>query len=303
MTRLPPLSALRAFEAVARLGSVGAAAAALGRTPGAVSKQLKSLADESGLVLFDKVGTGLRANATGQRLAAAVGEAFARLGSDYDALVRAARAPGVHVACSASFAMGWLVGALPQFSALYPDIRIRLSMTSAREMREEREADLVVLWDQGAYPAADRGRAIRLADAAFGVVAAPGYGARVEDGVLTAHCQIRHEHTARAWEAWGAATGLRVAAGATMSFPHTHLCLGAAAAGMGVAIAERRMVAAGLAAGTLETVGPFAPFAGGLVAIPHGQRAMGTETERFVAWLKGAMGASFETRPWDRSSG
>lgn len=57
--RLPPLAALRAFEAVARLGSVSRAAEELGRTHGAVSKQLQALRIDAGAPLFDKVGTGL----------------------------------------------------------------------------------------------------------------------------------------------------------------------------------------------------------------------------------------------------
>ena len=66
MRRLPPLSALRAFEATARLGSVTAAAAELGRTHGAVSRQLRTLQEAAGVPLFDKAGTGLRLNRHGQ---------------------------------------------------------------------------------------------------------------------------------------------------------------------------------------------------------------------------------------------
>src|SRR5262249_34227393 len=145
----------------------------LGRTHGAVSKQLRALHEDAGLPLFEKVGTGLRANAAGRALAAAVAEALDTLSDHYAEVVREARSPAVHVACSVSFAMGWLAPRLPAFSSAHPDIRLRLSMTSAREMREERDADLTVLWDRSAYPPADQARAIRLADSRFGVVAAP----------------------------------------------------------------------------------------------------------------------------------
>src|SRR3954464_3544749 len=98
--QLPPLSSLRAFEAVARLGSVSRAADELGRTHGTVSKQLRALHGHAGVPLFDKVGTGLKANAAGQTLAAAVGEALDRLAGAYGEVVRDARAPGLQVACS-----------------------------------------------------------------------------------------------------------------------------------------------------------------------------------------------------------
>ena len=75
MRQLPPLSALRAFDATARLGSVTRAAEELGRTHGAVSRQLRSLQDHLGGPLFDKAGAGLRLNAQGIALQPVVAEA------------------------------------------------------------------------------------------------------------------------------------------------------------------------------------------------------------------------------------
>ncbi|PIK71196.1 LysR family transcriptional regulator, partial [Methylobacterium frigidaeris] len=60
MRHLPPLSSLRAFEAAARLGSVTKAANELGRTHGAVSRQVRALQEQAGTALFEKAGTGLR---------------------------------------------------------------------------------------------------------------------------------------------------------------------------------------------------------------------------------------------------
>ena len=290
--RLPPLQTLRAFEAVVRLGSVSRAADELGRTHGAVSKQLRALHQDVGSPLFDKVGTGLRANAAGQRLAAAIAEALGALSARYGEVVRQARSPQVQVACSATFAMGWLVPHLPAFAKAHPDVRIRLSMTSAREMREEHDADLVVLWDRSAYPPADQARAIRLADSHFGVVAAPGYPAAIEAGRLAAPCRILHDHTLGAWARWSAVAGVRVDAPATISFPHTHLCLGAAVAGMGVAVAERRLAAADIAAGRLVAIGGFNAFAEGFAAIPHRARPLSAQARQFLDWLAAALRAA-----------
>lgn len=291
-SRLPPLSSLRAFEAVARLGSVSRAADELGRTHGAVSKQLRTLHDHAGLRLFDKVGAGLRPNAAGRRLSTAVGEALAALSQSYGEVVRDARSPAVHVACSASFAMGWLVPHLPDFSRRHPETRIRLTMTSAREMRDEREADLVILWDRAAYPPDDQARAIRLADAEFGVVAAPGYGAELTaEGEVTAPCRIVHDHTSSAWDRWSRLSGVNVTAQRTLSFPHTHLCVGAAVAGMGIAIAERRMVWADLEAGRLTRVSSFTAFEEGFAAIPNRARPMSPQARLFTDWLGDALSA------------
>ena len=288
---LPPLSSLRAFEAVVRLGSVGAAAEELGRTHGAVSKQLKTLQAHAGVSLFDKVGTGLRANAAGLALARATAKALEGLTESYGELLRQVRAPDVRVACSATFAMRWLVPHMAGFSQAHPEIGIRLSMTSAREMRDEKDADLVILWDRSAYPADAQGRAIRLADAAFGVVAAPGYPVRRSGEELSLPCRIVHDHTSRAWDAWAADGGLPVTAASELSFPHTHLCIEAALSGLGAALVERRLVAAELADGRLIAPAGFTPFADGFAAIPHATRAMTPQTTVFLAWLKDALAA------------
>ena len=284
--RLPPLSALRAFEAVARLGSVGRAAEELGRTHGAVSKQLQALRLDAGVALFDKVGTGQAPTAAGKRLAQAVGRALDDLGEAYGEVVREARAPALRIACSASFAMGWLAPRLSRFSKRYPDVRLQLSMTSAREMREERDADLVILWDRAPYPAEDRARAIRLADATFGPVAAPDYPIARRGEVLRVGRKIAHDHTAGAWAQWSRVSGLSIEAPTEVSFPHTHLCLQAAAAGMGVAVAERRLADADLTAGRLVAVAEFASLPDGFAALPHRTRPLSPQAQVFVDWLR-----------------
>ncbi len=282
----PSLSALRTFEAVVRLASVSRAADELGRTHGAVSKQIKALQSEAGFPLFEKVGTGLRANAAGLALAQTVAAALDQIAEGWDAVRREARAPTVHVACSASFAMGWLVPHLPKFSQAHPQIAIRLSMTSAREMRDEREADFVVLWDRAAYPLEDQRRAIPLGDSRFGLVAAPDYPVeKRSDGVIVAPRRIVHDHTSRAWDQWRAITGMDVQAPVAISFPHTHLCLGAAAAGMGLAIAERRLASAEIAAGRLAPITDFTPFPDGFAAIPHRAKPPTREADLFLEWL------------------
>ena len=76
---LPPLNALRAFEATARLNSVSRAAEQLHVTHGAISRQLKVLEEHLGVSLFVKEGRGLKLTDAGQRLRDASGDAFERL--------------------------------------------------------------------------------------------------------------------------------------------------------------------------------------------------------------------------------
>lgn len=311
MRRLPPLSSLRAFEATARLNSVTRAAAELGRTHGAVSRQLRSLQEAAGVPLFDKAGTGLRLNPRGEALLRSVAGALDQLEQGWQPLLQAARGPAVHVACSATFAMRWLVPHLPGFYRAHPGLRLQLSMTSARELRHE-GADLAIAWDRLSYPAADQARAIPLASVAFGPVCVPGYpvtgqsvlpgtGQSVPPGtgqtippgtgqtVLRMPVRIDHDFTARAWEAWQAASGRSVQAAGELRFPHTHLCLEAALAGLGVALVERRLVRDELAQGRLVAPCGFVPFAEGLAAVPLSERAASPAAQAFIAWLRGAL--------------
>ena len=284
MRRLPPLSALRAFEATARLGAVTRAAAELGRTHGAVSRQLRSLQDAAGFPLFEKAGTGVQLNAQGEALYEVVSGALEGLERGWGNLLDEARGPALHVACSATFAMRWLVPRLSDFYREHPGVRLRLSMTTARELRFE-GADLVVAWDLAAFAAADRARAIPLGSVAFGPVCAPGYPARHVAGTFHAPARITHDHTGRAWSGWETASGIVSSCKRDLSFPHTHLCIEAAIAGLGVAVVEQRLVADDVLAGRLKAPCGFTAFAQGWAAMPFSSRAQAPAGRAFIAWL------------------
>ncbi|UFN48636.1 LysR substrate-binding domain-containing protein [Roseomonas sp. OT10] len=288
MRRLPPLSALRAFEAVARLGSVTRAAEELGRTHGAVSRQLRTLQEAAGIDLFEKAGTGLRPNAAGQALRDVAATAFGGLEQGWGRLLDEARSPAIHVACSASFAMRWLVPRLGDFQKQQPGTRLRLSMTTARELRHE-GADLVIAWNRASYPRTEQAQAIPLGGIAFGPVWSPAYPVTVTPGRLEFRDRIAHEHLGAAWELWQARSGTEVQAGATLAFPHTHLCIEAAIAGIGVALVERRLVRDDLAQGRLLAPCGFTPFPEGIAAVPTSEKARSPAARGFLAWLSGTL--------------
>jgi LysR family glycine cleavage system transcriptional activator len=287
--RLPPLSTLRAFEATARLGSVTRAADELGRTHGAVSRQIRALQDHAGLPLFEKAGTGLRLNAHGRGLQTVVAGALDTLEQGWSRLQDEANGPGLHVACSATFAMRWLVPHLAAFYRRHPDLRVRLSMTSAREIRHQR-ADLVIAWDRHSYPERDRERAIRLGDVAFGPVCTPRHPLTRKRRSLAFRTRIDHEFTSTAWTQWQEITGLAVTHDSELRFPHTHLCIEAALAGLGVALVERRMVADDITAARLVAPCGFTPFAEGIAAIPASERATSKAARAFVDWMAEELG-------------
>ncbi|MDQ2137880.1 LysR substrate-binding domain-containing protein [Alcaligenaceae bacterium B3P038] len=284
LRNLPPLSSLRAFEATARTGSLTQAAKELHRTHGAISRQLKLLAEHAGVALFEKDGTGLRLTPGGHAFYASVSSVFEQLEGAYGRLRNRGDGPSLHVACSATFAMRWLVPHLSAFYRLRPDIRIRLSMTSAKEIRAE-GAELIIAWDLSSYPESDRDRAIALAPARFGPVVAPD---RLQS--KRKRTRIAHDHTSAAWDQWEVRSGKKLAFGDFIQFPHTHLCIEAAVAGLGDALVEQRLVRKELEDGTLVAPLGFVAFAAGWQAVPIAGQPISDEGRAFIDWLGNALG-------------
>ncbi|TCR65371.1 LysR substrate-binding domain-containing protein [Bosea sp. BK604] len=282
---LPPLSALKAFEATARLGSVGRAAREIGRTHGAVSRQLSALQQHAGVAMFEKKGTGLQLTPLGQAFQRTVAEAFDTLERGYRKLRDDARGASIHVACSATFAMRWLVPRLGNFYRAHPDILIRLSMSSPRDTRED-DADIMLTWDRLASPIRDPDRAVSLADVAFGPVCAPGCAVAIEPGSFAMPSRIAHDYNPLAWKNWEALSGLRVTAASERTFPHTYLCIEAALAGIGVALVERHLVLSEIEQGKLLAPCGWASFPGGFAAIRLSDRAAQEPARAFIGWLK-----------------
>lgn len=131
-TRRPSLNDLRAFEAVARLGSVRAAADELALTHGAVSRRVAKLADDLGLALVEPAGRGLRVTAGGQLLASTMQRALALIQDTIDTLqARDTRRPLV-LSCERSVAMRWLIPRLSAFQDRHPQIELHLSVGGGR---------------------------------------------------------------------------------------------------------------------------------------------------------------------------
>src|SRR5690349_8962190 len=120
--RVPPMQALRAFEAVARTGSLTKAAEALSVTHGAISHQIKALEDLVGVPLIERAGRGIRVTGDGERLATRIRASLADIA---DAL-REARERNdprqLRVSVTPSFAARWLLPRLGRFLARHRDI-------------------------------------------------------------------------------------------------------------------------------------------------------------------------------------
>ena len=122
---LPPLAAVRAFEAAARLLSFTEAAQALGMTQAAVSYQIRMLEERLGVALFQRVGRRVELTPQGQSLAPVIIRAFDEMRAGFASL-RADSASVLTITSTQSFAHLWLAPRIGQFQMLQPDLAVRI---------------------------------------------------------------------------------------------------------------------------------------------------------------------------------
>jgi LysR family glycine cleavage system transcriptional activator len=142
--RLPPLNAIKAFEAAARLGSFTRAAEELGVTHGAVSRQIHLLEEWLGISLFLRTSRNAVPTRAGTDLLAEAGPALDRLASA-SLRVRSGEALGVlHISALPTFAMRWLIPRLPEFQREYPALETRIVTASTPAEQFGMDVDVVV---------------------------------------------------------------------------------------------------------------------------------------------------------------
>ena len=124
---LPPLNALKAFEAAARHESFTRAADELCVTQGAVSHQVKALEAELGLKLFNRQSQGLVITEAGRSYLATVRDALDRIADGTERLLRRQNTGVLTVSTSPNFAAKWLVHRLSRFAEAHPAIDLRVS--------------------------------------------------------------------------------------------------------------------------------------------------------------------------------
>jgi LysR family transcriptional regulator, glycine cleavage system transcriptional activator len=255
---LPPLSALRAFEAAARLESFSKAAEELNVTPAAISHQIHALEEDLGVQLFRRLNRQVELTASARVLLPGLTEAFAGIRASVRRL-RAHNDTGtLTVTASPSFAAKWLVLRLHRFQEKWPEIDVRISASDEVVDLNRGDFDIAIRYGTGRYPGLDV--ELLLKNEVF-----PACSPRLlQDGPplrspddLRDHALIHDQAADRdplapTWAMWLKAAGVAgVAPASGVTFSGTHLALDAAIAGHGVVLAYSSIAAGDLAAGRL----------------------------------------------------
>lgn len=143
--RLPPLNAVKAFEAAARLGSFSRAAEELNVTHGAVSRQIRTMEEWIGAPLFRRTSRNAVPTQAGVELLAEAGPALDRLAEGSRRVRLSSLAQGIlNVATQPTFSMRWLIPRLSGFQQDHPGLELRIVTASTSAERFQMEADVVV---------------------------------------------------------------------------------------------------------------------------------------------------------------
>lgn len=255
--RLPPLNALRAFEAAARHASITRAADELFVTHGAVSRQIKGLEEALGVALFNRANRQISLTPAGERLLPTATTAFDLLAAGVAQVAGQDRRGPLQLSCMATFTMRWLIPRLHRLSAQHPEIEVRLS-TSDKPVDFDLEGfDLAIRI--GAPPWPGNVAVTPFLAERIGPVISPNLLAEsgLERPEQLADLQRLHTKTrSTAWPDWLGANSIQgIDAEAGQWLEHFFFTLQAAASGLGVAVAPEP-----LAADDIETGRLVAPF-------------------------------------------
>lgn len=149
---IPSMSALSTFEAAARLGSFTLAAAELGVTQAAVSRQIRALEADLNTALFTRANRRVVLTAQGAALAGTVGQAFTSMAEMIDTIRQPMQRETVTLGATLAFSHFWILPRLPAFRAAHPGIQLRLVAEDAtHDLRRDR-MDVVVRFGRPPFP-------------------------------------------------------------------------------------------------------------------------------------------------------
>ena len=291
--RLPPLNALRAFEAAARHLNFSRAADELSVTPGAVSQQIQNLEDYVGAALFKRTPKGLLLTDAAQTALPALREAFDRLAEAASLLTAAVDGRRLTLTAAPSFAAKWLVPRLGKFEEAHPQVDVWLSAGMDIVDFATGEVDLAIRYGSGRYPGLE---VTRLLSETVIPLASPELLANtpLNDPTDLSNHILLHDGSPDAddscpdWAMWLAARGIKnVDGNRGPRFNQSSLVIEAAVNGRGVALAKQTLAQADIDAGRLVAPLQIATAVDFAYYVVHPKtKGRLPQVKAFVSWIQ-----------------
>ena len=293
--KLPPLNAVRAFEAVARHRSFRIAAEELFVTPGAVSQQVRLLEQWLGTRVFERRSTGIVLTQAGEQLQATATRSLRALAQTAERL-----RPGgsvVRISALPSFAARWLVPRLDQFTRLHPAVQVQIEASVALADFECDATDLAIRY-MDLDPSGLEWRELAH-ERLYPVCSRPYARMHVRAGRIQPTARLLHETFSSVvsdyWSRWLAEQRCDdIDASRGLFFSHEMLTHDAALSGQGIALANPFLIEPELSAGRL-TIAVDAPLITGkryLVVWGPAGRTLREPARQFRDWLIDAFAAT-----------
>jgi LysR family transcriptional regulator, glycine cleavage system transcriptional activator len=239
--RLPPLNALKAFEAAARHVSFTRAAEELCVTQGAVSHQVKALELELGVKLFNRERQQLIITAAGREYLTVVRDALDQIAMGTERLVQRQSSGALTVSTSPDFAAKWLVHRLGRFAEAHPGIDLRVSATMHQVDFVREDVDIAVRHGDGHWPGL---HATRLCAEQLFAVCSPAFAFNLRRPRDVLKLPLLHLDDRTAWTAWfdaAGVTGVDAIHGPMLN--RASMLIDAAVDGHGIALARTTLAA------------------------------------------------------------
>jgi LysR family glycine cleavage system transcriptional activator len=252
-SRIPSLSALRAFEAAARHGNFSKAAAELNVTHAAIAQHVRALEDRFSETLMTRAGRGMALTPAGAEFAANLRQGFTLIADAVDTLEQASQSRPLNISLTPSFAGNWLIPKLGSFWAEHPDIAVNLN--PGRELVDLANDgfDMAIRYGAGSWPGVESELLTR---GNFVVVARPDLvaGRKISSVAEAAHLPWLWERMTLENQALVEADGLDVATTKKTVFADNELVLSATREGLGCSVQARVLVERDIASGALTQI-------------------------------------------------
>ncbi|QRY80839.1 LysR family transcriptional regulator [Pseudomonas sp. PDNC002] len=290
--RLPPLNAVRAFEAAARLGSYVAASKDLHVTQPAIGRHVKLLEDWLGVQLFERTPRGVSLTPAGQRYYAKISTALQQIADAGHELAPGGTARWLKIMVVPAFAKRWLMPRLETLRQQRPGLKVAVEPNPTFTEVDGKSADLGIVYGlPGVYPQCHS----TLVRPAVFPVCSPSY--LKENGPLSsvhdlARHKLIHVDDGEWWNLWLSTIGLDLRVNSDVLYVSNDHALSMAEAGHGIALANLVLVKHQLAAGTLVRPLPEeVPLESYQLLLPTG--AVSADVAWFGDWIRAALQEEF----------
>lgn len=287
MRSIPPLTALKCFEAAARLGSVTLAAKELHVTHSAVSQQVRCLEEMLDVVLFYREPRGLKLTEAGRLYALDVRTALLDISKATDLARARPQEDELVIGTLPSFALHWLVPRIPSFCAAHPQVRLRLHTSLEVQDLRNGLVDVGIRMGPGQWPDLMKKK---LFEDRLLVVASPNFqGGRLpRNAQEVAQCRLACASTV-SWDDWFSEAGLAQGSASPpfLMANDSNIALGAVTLGQGLALERQSLVADALDRGELVQITNITiPYPYPYWIVWQQRDSIATKQETFVAWLE-----------------